>query len=291
MTAAIPATPKYRHRWKILFVSVLVALASPMLRGCFRSPDTPYWPSAKISWPLDHTGTRRVRLDIPPGYNLGAAADAMERMVYPNGRPKDPHNIQAGLLLETLWPDIGPRTWGNDKEFDVPGGGRLLTILVQSGAFDPKVHSQDRLHIGLNVELSFTKRVCVPAPPAHATCHEMRALDRKPPRFGLKRIGVDFSQFSDLPKEEYRHYDDIYYTPELGGGLETYIKCTADEMPTRFGGHPYVPQCTQYFVFKPLNAWVSVNYRRVYLNSWRSIESSVEGLLRSFIARSEFEPR
>lgn len=275
--------------WFVRFGIFSVLLLSASLSGCLGSsfPDKPLWPAADLDWPMDHTGTRTVRLHVPPGFSMNAAADAMEKIVYPNGRPQDPHNVRRDLLLQTLWPGMGPRTVANDKEFEVPGGGRVLMIYLGSGAVDPAIHARDQLHVNLDVDVSFLKHVCIPPPslPGEAMCHDLKELAEKPSRFGLKHMGVDFGQFPDVSKELYHEYDDIYYVPEVGGGLQTYIKCTADEVGATVNGYQYIPHCDQHFIFKPLNAWVNVNYRRIYLEDWQKIQAAVEKLLQSFITK------
>lgn len=278
---------RLRH-WFFRFGIFAVLLLSARLSGCFGSPlpDRPLWPAADLDWPMDHTGTRTVRLHVSPGFSMNAAADAMEKMVYPNGRPQDPHNVRKDLLLETLWPETGPHTVANNKEFQAPGGGRTLSILVSSGAVDPEIHTQDQLHVALQADIYvYLTDVCIPRLPENAVCHHVNKLYKKPSKFGLKREGIDFSQFPDLPKELYHEYDDIYYVPEVGGGLQTYIKCTADEVGATVSGYQYIPHCQQHFIFKPLNAAVKVTYRRVYLGDWQKIQTEVEKLLQSFITK------
>ncbi|HCA27157.1 MAG TPA: hypothetical protein DEP05_05880 [Betaproteobacteria bacterium] len=259
-----PAALISRHRRKFIFLGVVaILLLTAQIHGCFRS--------------------------APPGYNMGVLGDLLEHYVYPHGMPKDPGNVKQDALLETLWPEMGPRTFGNRKTFEVRGGGRTLIIYFGSGAVDPKIHAKDQLHVILDNAISSLKRVCIVKPklPKGFICHHLKHLARKPDKFGLKHIGVDFSQFPDLPREDYRSYDDIYYTPQLGAALTTFVQCTANEMGPTVSGSEYFPQCDQYFIFKPLNACVNVSYRRVYLKDWRGIQAAVKKLLQSFIVQRQ----
>ncbi|MHB1098189.1 MAG: hypothetical protein ACYCZR_01425 [Burkholderiales bacterium] len=271
-------------------VFVVVALVG-WLGGCAQSPEpnTPYSPPLRLNWPLDHTGTHRVQVLVPAGYNMSAGAEWMEAVIYPHGRPTDPHNVQQDMLLETLWPEMGPHTVGNNQSFEVPGMGRMLMILIGSGAVDPAIHARDRLHIDLDTDKFFLKQVCIPPPslPGKAICHDLDHLYPKPGKFGLKRVGVDFHRFPDVPKAEYRHYNDLYYTPDMGADMQTYVSCTADEVGPTVHGIAYNPLCQQYFIFRPLNAVVQVTYRRVYLKDWSGIQSAVGQFLQSTIVSDE----
>ena len=154
-------------------------------------------------------------------------------------------------------------------------------ILVTSGAVDPAAHKEDLLHRSLHVDMDLqVMTICVPRYEPGNTCYRNREPARKPERFGLKHVGVDFSAYPDLAPDAYRHYRDIYYTPELGSKLETYISCHPDEVKY---SKRFSPSCEHFFVFEPLNALVKVSYRRVYLKDWKKIQAAVSDLLHSFI--------
>ena len=87
-------------------------------------------------WPMNHKGDTWITLRIPRGYGLfNGVADAMEKRVNPNGRPTS-DLVEESLLLEALWPEMSPRTEETRPEFEVPGGGRSMHVLVHSGAID-----------------------------------------------------------------------------------------------------------------------------------------------------------
>lgn len=90
---------------------------------------------------------------------MSAGAEWMEAVIYPHGRPTDPHNVQQEMLLQTLWPEMGPHTVGNNQSFEVPGMGRMLMILVGSGAVDLAIHARDQLHIDLDVYKFFNGQI------------------------------------------------------------------------------------------------------------------------------------
>lgn len=263
------------------FAALLLAVLCGQLQGCSSSSNRPVWPPESVKWPLDRAGTRTLTIRIAPGYSIGPAADAMAHLMYPKGEPKSNNPLQPAqeLLLETLWPEMGPHMYANDKAFDVPGGGRVLSILIDSDAVDSAAHRWDRLHMHLRGDLMFSRMLCYPHYPGNAICHNQKQLSRKPNRYGLKHRGVDFNRFKDIPKQDYRMFDDVFYANGLGSNLKLYITCTPFEAKP---GIMLVPQCNENFVYKPWNALVSVHYRRVYLRNWRAIQYKVEGLLASF---------
>ncbi len=266
-------------RWLSIALLLLAMAASA------GSADRAIWPMASVIWPLDRAGAKTITLQIPAGYNAGAASDAIERRLFPHGRGSGGRDVEI-VLLETLWPDMAPRTSENNGEFRAPGGGRTLSIEVTSGDLDPASHATDRLHVNLGVDLRSSKHVCVPPPrlPGDAKCHDFDVLSEKPVRFGLQHMGVDFAVVPDVPRALYYRYEDIYYAPSLGDDLRTYITCTPDEAPTSGASGVFNPLCEQHFRSEPLNALVKVRYRRVYLRYWKSIQERVENLLQSFIA-------
>ena len=122
---------------------------------------------------------------------------------------------------------------------------------------------------------------------AQSRCYKRHAADVKPAKYGLQRLGVDFSKYPDFPELDRSGLPerDIYYLRAPTGDLDTVILCTAEEAKTVEDAPKYriVGQCEQKFVFKPLNALVSINYRRVYLQDWHAIQAEWERLMQSFI--------
>jgi hypothetical protein len=251
-------------------------------------------------WPMSGRGQEWVKLRIPMGYGfLNGAADAMEKKVYPNGRPKSSAVVEE-LLLSALWPDMALHTMENNSEFQVPGGGRMMDLFMRSGAIeDVDGKHYNRLQNSLEVRIEDSRHVCI-APAIlfnedgtrnQALCHDRAWPDEKPTRFGLKHMGVDFSKYPDFPKGDYRLMDDLYYAPDLGRPVQTVITCTAEELDAvESGPIRLIPQCRHLFIFKPLNAWVSIRYRRVYLKDWRAIQTAWEKLLQSMIVAPQNNP-
>lgn len=272
----------FTKRW---YINIgIIVLLTFVLSGCFHSADTPLRPSAKFDWQLDSTCSRTVSLDIPAGYNEGAVADAIERKLFPKKQDPTQCKKYETMLLQTLWPEMAPRTIANNEEFKVRGWGRKLFISVTSGAVDPKDHAKDRLHMSLNALISvYLSRVCVPRNQRNNTCYELKDLSDKPASFGLKRVGVDFTQFPELDKSAYYRYKDIYSISKLDENLKSFIECEPMEAPLIVNGIRRFPSCSQFFIFEPMNALVEVNYHRDHLKDWQLIQDAMEKLLKSFI--------
>jgi hypothetical protein len=245
-----------------------------------------------INWPLGRSGSSRVLLKVPVGF---ASEDRTAKAINNTANDSRGLNINGQvhevLLLTALWPGLVPDNGANHGEFNQPGGGRLMMALIHSGAIENYEH---RYYNSLQAEYdiaieSSTKRLCVGLM-AQSRCYKREAADVKPPQFGLQRVGVDFSKYPDFPEKDRSGFPerDIYYLRGLNGDLQTVILCMAEESRTVEDGPQYhmVGQCEHKFVFKPLNAFVSVSYRRAYLQDWRAIQTEWETLLQSIIVAS-----
>ena len=218
----------------------------------------------------------------------------MKNAVYPNGRRKINDDVHEDLLLSALWPGLIPDNGENHSEFNQPGGGGLMVTLIHSAAIeDYEGRHYNALESEFNVALDSSKnRLCVGVM-AESRCYKRVAADVKSGKYGLKRLGVDFSKYPDFPVQDRSGLAerDIFYLRGPTGDLQTVILCMSEESKTVEQGPQYhmVAQCEQKFVFKPLNALVSISYRRVYLQDWKAIEADWKQLLQSFIAESASE--
>lgn len=170
----------------------------------------------------------------------------------------------------------------------------MMALLHSAAVEDFEHRHYDALQSEFDIAIDWsTKRLCVATMDqpnvnrsSGAKCYPRDAPDVKASQFGLQRYGVDFEKFPDIPEVTHASIaaDDIYYLRARDGRLQTVILCNAEEMKTVADGPQYhaVAQCQQKFISKPLNALVSINYRRVYLPQWRSIERAWEQLLESF---------
>lgn len=163
-----------------------------------------------------------------------------------------------------------------------------MAALIHSAAIENYQHRHyNALQADYDIAIEWsTKRLCVGLM-AQSRCFTRDAADVKPAKYGLQRLGVDFSKYPDLPVQDRSGLpeQDIYYLRGPKGDLQTVILCAAEESKTVEDGPQYhmVAQCAHKFVFKPLNALVSINYRRIYLRDWLTIQLEWEKLLQSFI--------
>jgi hypothetical protein len=272
----------WRDRFIVGFATLCVTVVS---YGAPASDNRP-----PINWPLGRSGRDRVLLDVPIGFaSRDRAANAMNSAVYgPGGPPNINDQIHEDLLLTALWPELVPDNGANHGEFNLPGGGRIMMALIHSAAIEDYEHRHyNALQADYDIAIeSSTKRLCVGVM-AQSRCYKRETADAKPSQFGLQRLGVDFSKYPDFPEQDRSGLPerDIYYLRGPGGDLETVILCMAEESKTVDDGPQYrmVGQCEHKFVFKPLNAFVSIHYRRVYLQDWQAIQTEWEKLLQSFI--------
>lgn len=280
----------------LLCLICLIGTCGPIVTGHASEKDQ----SEDVKWPLGRSGRETLALKIPDAYGLAnRAADAMERQTYPSGRPKFNDDVHEQLLLHALWPDLKSDGAQIHRESAVPGGGRLMSVLVDSGAVEDyggRHYDSLKLAFDLATESS-TQHLCVP-PMEQAEydqntktkCYPRDSPDAKPSKFGLNRVGVDFTKYPDIPQAA--RFDpnaqDIYYIRGSDGRLQTIILCTPEEAKTVEDGPQYhrVAQCEHKFVSERLNALVSIGYRRVYLKEWRALQQAWDQLLTSFVVNA-----
>jgi hypothetical protein len=287
---------KGRSRTRV-WVSVIVVLLASSAIWKYLQRTTAHQ-SNEIRWPLDRDGSEWILLRLPGGYgHANRIAETVDRALYPDRGPGAGGEVHKDMLLSALWPGLVPENRENHHEFNQPGGGRQMLALLQSGAVDggSPTH-QNALQTAFDVAVDFsTNHLCV-APMALASaakdgkpkCYERKAPDAKPAKYGLDRLGVDFSKYPDIPEatRDGIFFRDIYYARDASGNLKTVILCTAEEKKTSDDGPQYrtVPQCEHKFISPSLKALVSIGYRRVYLAEWRAVELSWNQLLESLVA-------
>jgi hypothetical protein len=119
------------------------------------------------------------------------------------------------------------------------------------------------------------------------TCYARNAPDVKAPKYGLERIGVDFSKYPTFPEADRSAFEtqDVYFLREPTGAVSTLIQCTAEESKTAADGPAYkgvIAHCDQKFISKRLNALVQITYPRPLLKDWSEIQTRWLSLLDSF---------
>jgi hypothetical protein len=181
----------------------------------------------------------------------------------------------------------------NRAEFNQPGGGKLMVALLHTGAMDDFSERHfDAMQMVFDLAINDSvHNLCVTKVESdggsHAHCFTRESPDVKQPKFGLLRIGVDFSKYPNFPEGERSilHARDIFYSRDGQGRLKTVILCDAEEAKTIADGPQYhvVPQCEHDFVSERLNAYISLHYRRAYLADWGAVEGAWRNLLESFV--------
>src|SRR5882672_6232206 len=161
--------------------------------------------TSDISWPTGRSGNERLLLRIPARYgHSNQSAEAADKALYPEGHRQDNGQVHEEILLLALWPGLVADNKTNHAEFEVAGGGSRIIALMHSAAVeDFDHHKYDALQSAFDIAINFsTKNLCV-APyeqlhksqDAKATCYTRDAADTKPPKFGLRRLGVDFAKY------------------------------------------------------------------------------------------------
>ena len=176
------------------------------------------------------------------------------------------------IRLELLWPELEAVTPENANEFHAPGGGRTVSILVDSLAQISEDRRKDVLLTGRASFEQFVER------------------EIKPSRYGLDVIGAKVVRKDEIIGNS-SFFDDDILSNQSNGVLESYLHCTPevipDPEPARLTGRELipVPHCEHMFYLDEINAEVSLHYRRMYLREWREIESQTRALLRSFYSK------
>ena len=106
-------------------------------------------------------------------------------------------------------------------------------------------------------------------------------LVQLPPEFDLKHRGLEAANKANSYRAS--SYNDIFYVPELGDALTTFID-RSDEENRPFENDPISgdANCEQIFIVPSLNATARVGYSREYLKDWRAIQQAWIRKLQSF---------
>jgi hypothetical protein len=246
-----------------------------------------------MNWPIDLTERQPIKLAIPAAFvRYGSDTEYADKVRNAHAQG---FVFRNELTLSALWPELAPDVESIRHEWDVPGGGRLQRMLLTSAAIaesEGKHYNLLQSHYSVAVEFS-DDMLCIPPMympeehrEPHAKCFKRDAPDNKPPQYGLKRVGVDFSKYPEIPPEVMRMLaaDDIYTDRSSDGELKTVIICTAEEADIVKQPLPLVPQCEHEFIVPRINAFASISYRRVYLKDWQSIQQRWTDVITSFVS-------
>jgi hypothetical protein len=244
----------------------------------------------EIQWPLGRGGEERIRLAIPRAYgSMNTLAQQFYAAIQKKHR-KYSAQVYEALLIRAIWPDLEPGS-PDAHEFNLPRAPGAMGAILTSGAVETfKGEQFDGLQAELHSAIILsTLNLCISEEPPR-NCYRRNNADVKPSKFGLQRVGVDFSKYPDFPddKRSGTAADDIYFQRNPNGELITIILCTAEEAKTAEDGPQYqgVAHCEQKFVTKRANALVSVTYSRLLLKDWSLIQARWDNLLNSFVSKT-----
>ncbi|MCB8823182.1 hypothetical protein [Microvirga rosea] len=262
--------------WRYLAVLITMIGADSAIARAASSP-----PSAKgqkvvfIPW-MVRNPDRVITLRQPAGYTSlwGGAVSAWLGKDYPN-QGIAANGAEAIFLFAALLPDLSPRTPDNLADFTRPGGGDKLEGAVEAGFIVGSDVTEGKRY---EIKLSLAQRFLV-----DLTEPELRnrPLERRAPKFGLNRIGIQ----APLPElNPYTKVKDLLFLGEDVERSPLFIVCDSDQRRSKEEdpSAKIVAQCEQTMVFLPLNAVVRFRYRRVFLEDWKNIQMGVERLLWSF---------
>ncbi len=241
----------------------------------------------EIQWPLGRAGDVRIRLDIPPAYGAMNTSSQNFYAAIQKKHRKFSDRVYEVLLIRAIWPDLLPA--GTDAPaFDRPPGA--MAAILTSGAVESfKGEHFNALQAEFRSAIMLSRELCFREGPPRK-CYRRDDADVKPSKFGLQRLGVDFSKYPELPEDQRAgtEAEDIYFQRDGRGELVTLILCTPEEAKTKEDGPQYqaVARCEQKFVTKQANALVSLTYSRMLLEDWSSIQAKWEELLNSFVSKT-----
>jgi hypothetical protein len=259
----------------------LVALSASPLAGLCKG-------GTEIIWPLSRNSPDKLILELPKGYG-GPTLDKLDTSEM---RATD-LPLEEDLVITAMWPDLQPPA---TYQYTIqPSGASMETLVIARaiGSYQGQPINALETAVDNAVDLSVWLACNAAAQDSSGAitkglCQTRRNADTKAPKFGLKRLGMDFNKYSDYSEQLRRGFPqrDIYYLRD-GDGLKTIILCTAEEAVTVDDGSQSSPiaQCEHKFIDSRLNALVNVHYRRVYLEHWRDVEAAWRKLLDSFVER------
>jgi hypothetical protein len=244
----------------------------------------------EIQWPLGRGGEERIRIEIPRAYgSMNTLAQKFYAAIQQKHRKYSDQTYEV-LLIRAIWPDLDPAS-ADAHEFNQPRAPGAMGAILTSGAVETfKGEHFDALQAELHSAIILsTLNLCI-SEEAPRECYRRNNADVKPSKFGLQRVGVDFSKYPDFPddKRSGMAAEDIYFQRDPNGELVTIILCTAEEAKTAEDGPQFqgVAHCEQKFVTKRANALVSVTYSRQLLKDWSLIQARWDKLLNSFVSET-----
>ncbi|MDP9013739.1 MAG: hypothetical protein M3O41_14010 [Pseudomonadota bacterium] len=268
-----------------LSANLLLAIIATGATGLPNTAAPPLTDFDTVQWSLDRLGSKQTILKVPSAYGTGSPiARKFSAAVETKHRKFSDQAFQI-LLIHAMWPDLAPMSpdWHEFNEHQDPNA---MAATITSGAVEGEGSPRsDALQEWFH-QVSYTAGInlCF-GNDQPKTCYFRNAPDVKSPKYGLERIGVDFSKYPAFPEVDRSEFEtrDVYFLREPTGVVSTLIHCTAEESKTAADGPAYkgVAQCDQKFISKKLNALVSITYPRPLLKNWSEIQARWLSLLDS----------
>lgn len=201
------------------------------------------------------------------------------------------YGTKHGIDLWMLWPGLVPQHDGNTIAFHTPGGGAKLDTRV-------------KFYSSQEASVSFLWKMAHPEyfreSPDKWLPQDFSQRQWGESIYGLEAGYIDINKvirwlslsrmenIDELDEFEKGRWDDLFYQEDKTGHMKTVIHCTTREL----GDPPEemidgknivrVPYCNHIMIIPELSAYITIDYRRVFLKDWNEIEYGVRLLLLKF---------
>ena len=259
--------------WSFLWIILLVGITAKVARSDPSLPTT-----VAIDWPLNDSGSKWTILRVPVDYY--GPVDTIWSV--PRKELIQTVQRQTGVAGQAIklwasWPGMETPTANTPADFYAHRGSNTTFLLLHSG--------RNELQFRSTIDIQQAGIVCERPRDATTrsdlTCRSGTPLVQLPPEFDLKHRGLEAANKANSYRAS--SYNDIFYVPELGDALTTFIHCS-DEENRPFENDPISgdANCEQIFIVPSLNATARVGYSREYLKDWRAIQQAWIRKLQSF---------
>jgi hypothetical protein len=188
------------------------------------------------------------------------------------GAREDRPAIHSDMYFVAEADTLRPRAAGNEGVFNRP---RSLTEELRFNLLSFHMRRQSDVPGAIQWLLQASQDM---------TFHACPELPMPQKKYGLDFYALDSRKCQQVAPS----LEDIYVRRSVDGSVGTQIICTSIAIPDVVkGGVPtasiYNPMCKHRFYLKELNALVTLNYSRLYIQDWHSLQTRVRALLLSFV--------
>jgi hypothetical protein len=267
---------KQRTGLTLLICTLMPALLILSSASAFCAPET-----VTVDWPLDGSGSDWTQLKAPFGYffpldniSLVPRKELIQKMHREQGLPA----VQK-VSLWASWPGMEIPTAKTPEDFHGRAGSNTMFLRLESWQ-----SLQSWAKTWLDAAGTICQRPNTAKTHSDLTCNRGVPLVQLLPEFDLQHRGIEVAKRANSYRASF--YNDIYYVPDLGNSLATFISCSEEE------NHPLDDErslvnasCEQIFIVPSLNATARVGYNREYLKDWRAIQQAWIQKLQSFVVQ------